>query len=295
MSNSSLHNKNHTAGEIKKAVQERYASAVTQKGGCCGPAESVQTSGCGCGPTRTNTAQVERGYSPEELAGLPADAVDNSFGCGNPLAFSGVRSGETVLDIGSGAGIDVLLASKIVGPEGRVIGLDFTPQMIEKARQNAAAAGVSNVEFRQGDAEQMPLDDNTADWIISNCVINLAPDKRKVFSEVFRVLKPGGRVSISDIVTTELPESIKGELSLWTSCVAGAIEEGEYLGIMREVGLVDVEVVSRRYYDKASMRGLLDEVLSEERDRKIADGLLEKHADAVHAIWSAKIVGRKPA
>ncbi|MDP2659989.1 MAG: arsenite methyltransferase [Dehalococcoidia bacterium] len=279
---------NHAPEEIKKLVQETYAAAVAQRGGCCG-----QSSGCGTGAVRTDIVQPGR-YSPEELAALPAGAVQNSFGCGNPLAFAGVSPGATVLDIGSGAGIDVLLASRIVGPAGRVIGLDFTPEMIERARRNAASAGVSNVEFRQGDAEQMPVEDGTVDWIISNCVINLAPDKRKVFSEVFRVLKPGGRVSISDIVTSNLPEDIRGEIGLWSSCIAGAIDETEYLRIMRDSGLVDVEVTSRRYYDEASVQGLLDEVVTAASELRRARVVLLQRADLARAIWSAKIVGRKP-
>lgn len=291
---SSLNNQDRTSDEIKKAVQDRYASVVTQRGSCCGPAQG-RGPAQGCGSTVTRSDLLEPGrYSADELASLPAEAVDNSLGCGNPLAFAGVREGDTVLDIGSGAGIDVLLASKIVGPSGRVIGLDFTPEMIDKARQNAAAAGASNVEFRLGDAERMPLEDNSVDWIISNCVINLAPDKRRVFSEVARVLKPGGRVSISDIVTSELPEEIRGEIALWTSCIAGAIEENQYLGIMRDAGLVDVEVTSRRYYDEATIRGLLSEVLPGEPDRERAGEMLWRHADAVRSIWSAKVVGRKP-
>lgn len=276
--------------EIKKAVQERYARAATQTmGGCCGP-----SSGCSPAAVRTDLLDPSR-YSPEELSGLPADAVEHALGCGNPLAFAGVTEGDAVLDIGSGAGIDVLLASRIVGPAGKVIGLDFTPEMIQKAWQNAAKAGVSNVEFRYGDAEQMPLEDSSVDWVISNCVINLAPDKRKVFSEVFRVLKPGGRVSISDIVTGDLPEAIKDQMGLWTRCIAGAIEEGEYLRTMREAGLVDVAVIARRRYDQASVLSLLEEILPDEAEQELARGLLRQGEGLVGNIWSAKVAGRKPA
>jgi len=277
------------AHQIKRAVRRRYAAAATRSpGGCCGPAT-------GCGPAATRPDLVELShYSPAELAGLPQDAVEHALGCGNPLAFAGVREGEVVLDIGSGAGIDVLLASKIVGPAGKVIGLDFTPEMIAKAQENAARVGASNVEFRYGDAEQMPLDDNSVDWVISNCVINLAPDKRRVFSEVYRVLKPGGRVSISDIVTAGLPEEVKGQLGLWASCIAGAIEEGAYLRTMREAGLVEVAVEARQHYDLASVGSLVDEVLPDKADREQARELLRRRQDLVKSLWSAKIVGRKP-
>lgn len=278
------------ADEIKKAVRERYAEAANQTlGGCCGSSSS-----CGSAAARPDLVELGR-YSPEELAGLPADAVEHAMGCGNPLAFAGVKEGEVVLDIGSGAGIDVLLASKIVGPSGRVIGLDFTPEMIARAQENAARAGVANVEFRFGDAEQMPLEDNSVDWVISNCVINLAPDKRKVFSEVFRVLKPGGCVSISDIVTGELPEAVQGQMTLWTRCIAGAIEEGEYLRTMRDAGLVDVQVLARQRYDKASVLALLEEVLPDKADRELARGLLRDGQGLIGRIWSARVTGRKPA
>ncbi|MDP2934905.1 MAG: arsenite methyltransferase [Dehalococcoidia bacterium] len=276
--------------EIKKAVRLRYASAATStSSGCCG-----RSTGCGPAKARPDLVEISH-YSPEELAGLPEDAVEHALGCGNPLAFSGVKEGEVVLDIGSGAGIDALLASKIVGPKGRVIGLDFTPEMIAKAQENVARAGVSNVEFRFGDADNMPLEDSSVDWVISNCVINLAPDKRRVFSEVFRVLKPGGSVSISDIVTAGLSEEVKSQIGLWTSCIAGAIEEEAYLGIMREAGLVDVSVAARQRYDQASVLELLEEMVQSQADRRLAKGLLGQGKEAVSKIWSAKIVGRKPA
>src|SRR3990172_7697115 len=161
----------HADDEIKRAVRERYAATVKDNTGCCGAPTR-----CGCGTSRPDLVDLAH-YTPEQLGSIPQDAVEHALGCGNPLAFAGVRPGDVVLDIGSGAGIDALLASKLVGPTGKVIGLDFTPEMIEKARENAARAGAANVEFRQGDAENMPVEDSSADWIISNCVINLAPDK----------------------------------------------------------------------------------------------------------------------
>ncbi|MBI4318037.1 MAG: arsenite methyltransferase [Chloroflexi bacterium] len=275
---------------MKQAVRERYAGAISEQGrGCCGAPSS-------CAPTTPARNQRHlAAYAPEELAQLPADAVEHSFGCGNPLSFAGVRPGDVVLDIGSGAGIDVLLASKIVGETGKVIGLDFTSEMIERGRENAAKAGVKNVEFRLGDAEAMPAEDASVDWIISNCVINLAPDKRKVFGEVFRVLKPGGRVSISDIVTAELPDDVRNDIALWTGCIAGAIEEDEYLRVMREAGLVDVQVIARQRYDEASVRSFLQSAELGLTDRQDLAKLLERGEGFFNRIWSAKIVGRKPA
>ena len=233
------------------------------------------------------------GYSPDDLAAVPADAVTYSFGCGNPLGFSGVRAGDVVLDIGSGAGMDALLAARLVGPAGKVIGLDMTPAMIAKATQNAERAGATNVEFRLGDAEQMPVADASVDWIISNCVINLAPDKRQVFGEIVRVLKPGGHVAISDIVTGELPQAVRQGLGAWAACVGGAINEDEYLETMRQVGLSDVQAIARQTYDVASVRGMIDEMAS---STSLPPELVEAvcSPDVVSQIWSARITARKP-
>ncbi|MDO8670227.1 MAG: arsenite methyltransferase [Dehalococcoidia bacterium] len=275
--------------KIKQAVRERYARTISQSGTCCCSSGSDS-----CGPVRTDLVQMAH-YNPDELEKLPTDAVENSLGCGNPLAFAEVQAGDIVLDIGSGAGIDVLLASRIVGPTGRIIGLDMTPEMIERARANAVRAGAANVEFRQGDADQMPVADANVDWIISNCVINLAPDKRKVFSEVYRVLKPGGRVSISDIVTGRLPNEVRNSMALWASCIGGAIPEAEYLGIMREMGLVDIEVASRQHYDVETIRALIASNFSSPADREMLDGLLANYRGLVGEFWSAKITARKPA
>jgi len=225
--------------------------------------------------------------------------VDNAFGCGNPAAFSDVKGGEVVLDIGSGAGIDCLIAASRVGPTGRVIGLDMTPAMIAKARENARQAGITNVEFRLGEAEAMPVADGSADWVISNCVINLAPDKKKVFREVARVLRPGGRVAISDIVFAddmpELPASLRNDPELYVACVAGAIPESEYLAAMRDAGLVDVAVTARMVYGEETLgaffRETLDRFEGGGRLESFLAGLKEAVADRV---WSARIVGRKP-
>ena len=176
-------------------------------------------------------------YAPADLAGLPPQAAELSLGCGNPVALASLRSGEVVLDIGSGAGLDVFLAARKVGPTGRAIGLDMTEAMIRRARQTAEQAGFSNVEFRLGDAEEMPLPDESVDVIISNCVINLTLDKGRVFREAYRVLRPGGRLMISDIVTDKpLPEPVRSDPEEWARCVGGAIPDEEYTRLITECG-----------------------------------------------------------
>ncbi|HIE26696.1 TPA: arsenite methyltransferase [Candidatus Poribacteria bacterium] len=235
--------------EIKKAVREHYAALVANKEGsesccardnCCESSEMEEA-------LEGNFAKL--GYTEEQISQIPLDAVENSFGCGNPLALAEINEGDVVLDLGSGAGIDVLLAAKRVGPKGKAIGLDMTPQMIEKARQNAAKMGADNVEFRLGEMEAMPIENNSVSLIISNCVINLSPDKDKVFSEAFRVLKPGGKMMVSDIVAKNLPRAIKSDMESWAGCIAGALEEEEYLEKIRRAGFADVAIVDRAKSD----------------------------------------------
>ena len=190
---------------------------------------------------RADIVLWDTGYTAEQIAAVPADAANLSLSCGNPTAMASLKPGETVLDIGSGAGIDALYAARRVGPEGRVIGLDMTPSMIERAQRNAAEAGAGQVEFRLGQAEAMPVEDGTVDVILSNCVINLAEDKGRVFEEAYRVLKPGGRVSISDMVTAgPLPMSLRSDPAMWAGCINGALPEQEYLDLVRQAGFVDV-------------------------------------------------------
>ena len=239
--------------QIKERVKEHYTKAVLARTGC-GPTsseEAAQGAGGCCGSSPL--VQLS-GYGAEELQKLPGDAVQSSFGCGNPVSFAGVEPGQTVVDIGSGAGIDCLLAAERVGRSGRVIGLDMTPIMIERATANAAAAGLSNVEFRLGDADSMPIEDDTADWIVSNCVINLAPEKKKVFSEAYRVLKPGGRISVSDIVAT-LPRVFRSAV-LYASCLSGALPEKDYLDAISAAGFGEATVVARHVYDVEQLAGL---------------------------------------
>ena len=285
--------------EIKEAVKQRYAGRIARPASsCCGPAQSspVQIGGSCCTPAATDAkkgrmAQVA-GYGEAELQRLPADAVQNSFGCGNPLAFAGVKPGQVVLDIGSGAGIDCLIAAERVGPTGRVIGLDMTPEMIERARQNVNEAGAANVEFRLGEAEKMPVEDGSVDWVISNCVINLSPDKPAVFREIARVLRPGGRISISDIVAEELPEAVRQSRDAWTGCLAGAISETEYANGLQAAGLREVRVASRLVYEASQLKGLFASSCCGVGDTGGDVGAL---ADAAAGkIWSGKFEGMKP-
>lgn len=222
---------------IKEAVREHYAQQARADTSCCA-SESC------CGPTQSVAERL--GYSGQELSCLPPDVACSSMGCGNPLAFSEIREGEVVLDLGSGTGLDVILAAHTVGETGRVIGLDMTPEMIERATRYAERAGVGHIaEFRLGEMEDMPVEDESVDLIISNCVVNLSPDKAKVFQEAFRVLKPGGRMLISDIVASNLPEALRNDISAWAGCLAGALEESEYLSVIRNAGFEDVAVVDR--------------------------------------------------
>ncbi len=229
--------------QIKAAVRKHYTEQIQSEASCCG---SATASSCCGGESASNTMLNVLGYTEKDLAALPAGVAATSFGCGNPLALAGIREGDVVLDLGSGAGMDVILTAQRVGARGKVIGLDMTPEMIERARANAQRAGVADIaEFRLGEMEDMPVEDASVDWIISNCVINLSPDKERVFREAFRVLKPGGRLMVSDVVAENLSQSVKNDLTAWAACVAGAIAEAEYLDIMRAVGFQEVAVLER--------------------------------------------------
>jgi SAM-dependent methyltransferase len=228
--------------DIKKHVRDRYARAVNTKTSCCGSGSSPCCGGQ-AGPDLEQMSQ-KVGYSAEELAVIPEDA-NLGLGCGNPTAIAGLKAGETVLDLGSGAGIDCFLAAAKVGPRGRVIGVDMTPDMIDKARENARQAGAKNVEFRLGEIENLPAADGSVDVIISNCVINLSTDKPRVFREAFRVLKPGGRLMVSDLALKKpLPKAVRESVDVYVACVAGAMVKEDYLGAIREAGFKDVAVVS---------------------------------------------------
>ena len=253
--------------DIKEAVRDRYAGAVTKNTSCCGSdVEAPASSSCGCGPTTPvalgSSVDTERlGYSADDLAALP-EGADLGLGCGNPLAMLGLREGETVLDLGSGAGIDCFIAARRVGPSGHVIGVDMTPEMIARARRNATAGGYDNVEFRLGEIEHLPVADGSVDAIISNCVINLVPDKRQVFADALRALKPGGRLSVSDIVLLgEVPVAIRDSVDAYVACLSGAILRDEYLGLLAEVGFHDIVVTSEKGFDLGDV--LADDLVEE--------------------------------
>lgn len=272
---------------IRKEVSKAYAQAVTAPAseGCCGGA---QTKG---------VAAKLAGYSDRELSDVPGDAAVNSFGCGNPVAFSEVRPGDVVLDLGSGAGIDLILAARKVGPSGRVIGVDMTDEMIERARQNVAASGFSNIEVRKGYIEDLPVEDNSVDWVISNCVINLSPEKPRVFKEIARVLKPGGRMLVSDIMVESLSEPLRKSKELYSSCIAGAIPEAEYLAGLLKAGLADVQVRSRLTYDSDQIRVIVDSEVEGGCGcgSPSADDLVRQaRRELAGRVWSANVFARKP-
>jgi ubiquinone/menaquinone biosynthesis C-methylase UbiE len=268
---------------VREQVSQAYAAALEQArrqegGGCCSSAVPV------------GVAAQTAGYSDEEKQAF-LDAAQSSFGCGNPLAFAGVEEGQTVLDLGSGAGFDLLIASQKVGPAGKVIGVDMTEEMLEAARKNAESAGVKNIELRKGTIEELPVEDASVDWVISNCVINLSPEKPKVFAEIARVLKPGGHFSVSDIVAEDLPQTLRDAAAAYSACIGGAISEREYVGGLRSAGLSEIEVTERSVYDEAQLMGMVGtdlEALGVPKD------LLDAQIPAVVGkVWSAKICGAK--
>jgi arsenite methyltransferase len=267
--------------ELKNQVRSRYAEAARKaaagsRADCgCGTAE-----GCGPAPEATKRDPITSDlYETGETGGLPEEAVLASLGCGNPTALASLAPGETVLDLGSGGGIDVLLSARRVGPGGKVYGLDMTDEMLELARENQAKAGISNAEFLKGDIEEIPLPDASVDVIISNCVINLAADKAKVLREAFRVLRPGGRFAVSDIVVRgEVPAEVRRSMELWIGCVAGALEEGEYRSLLREAGFVEIEVEPTRIYGRDDARALLES--AELRDEAFVEAAADRFMSA---------------
>ncbi len=275
------------ADDVRREVEQAYSERVTR------PNDGGLAKGA--------VAELA-GYTPEELAGLPTDAVENSFGCGNPVHMSDLQPGDVVLDLGCGAGIDLLLAAERVGPTGRVIGVDMSEAMLAKAAENARLAGAANVEVRRGIIEELPVEDGSVDWVISNCVINLSPEKPRVFREIARVLKPGGRMLVSDIVARDLPTELLAVPGLRASCVAGAIDEESYIAGLNEAGLVDVEVRARLVYDAEQIAVAAVEAVGVEA----VSGCGCVPADARAAItrevarrlqgsiWSGKFYGRKP-
>ncbi len=258
---------------IHETVREHYAERIKSSASCCG------SDNC-CSP-ESNL------YPADLLTTVPSDVSSTSYGCGDPITLASLQPGQTVLDLGSGAGLDCLLAAQKVGPEGRVIGVDMTPEMIERAKDNAKRVNATNVEFRQGYLEDIPVDSNTVDVVISNCVINLAPDKNKVFSEIMRVLKPGAKLAVSDIVTDgPLPVEVKKSLSARAGCIAGALDVREYKSMMEAAGLTDIEL-KPQYFDKA----MIDDAV---RDMKDIHELNQYSQDELYkSVFSAKISARK--
>ena len=229
--------------EIRQIVQEKYGAAALRTG--------AKTTSC-CDPITANL------YDADQTGELPQEAVQASLGCGNPTALAQLRAGETVLDLGSGGGIDVLLSARRVGPAGKAYGLDMTDEMLALARENQRKAGLGNVEFLKGEIESIPLPDNSVDVIISNCVINLSGDKDRVLREAFRVLKPGGRFAVSDVVVHgDVPAEVRRSMLLWVGCIAGALEDVEYLAKLRAAGFEDVQIEPTRVYDIEDARAFL--------------------------------------
>jgi len=226
--------------DMRKKVQEKYGQIAVSSGSCCGPAKS----GCCAAAPSAEKMSTAVGYSAADLASIP-EGANLGLGCGNPVALASLRPGETVLDLGSGGGIDCFLAARKVGPKGKVIGVDMTAEMIHLARENVQKSDLKNVEFRLGEIENLPLANESVDAAISNCVINLSPDKERVFSEIYLVLKPGGRMMVSDIVINgELSERVKESAAAYTGCVGGALKRDEYLAAIAKVGFTAVEIVA---------------------------------------------------
>jgi len=274
---------------IVSQVKKRYAEIAVTGGSCCGPAPAAreEAAGAGCCAREATGDGISRelGYSASALAGVPKEA-DLGLGCGVPIDHLKLAAGETVVDLGSGPGLDALLAAKQVGKTGRVIGVDMTPEMLERARATAEKARVSNVDFRQGRLERLPVESASVDAVTSNCVINLVPDKAVVFAEIARVLKPGGRVVVSDIVLDRpLPESVAKDVFAWCGCVAGATDRTEYLALVEAAGLGQVEVLKDVDYLAS-----LAKVAPEEADAMLAGWGVTRNdlAGTVHSItWRA--------
>ncbi|HEY4218983.1 MAG TPA: arsenite methyltransferase [Gemmatimonadaceae bacterium] len=279
-----------TIETIRDTVKERYGAiaqrvaegdAGESKDACCSPSSS----GC-CGSTSETWDPITSDlYDAGQTAGLPTEALLASLGCGNPTALAGLHEGDVVLDLGSGGGIDVLLSAKRIGPTGKAYGLDMTDAMLALALENAKKAGATNVEFLKGHIESIPLPSNTVDVIISNCVINLSGDKRTVLTEAFRVLKPGGRLAVSDIVVRgALADSVKANMPLWTGCVAGALEEQEFIDLLTQAGFTDASIEPTRMYTRDDAAALLT---GTGLDAALADGVEGK-------IMSAFVRATKP-
>ncbi|MBN1367764.1 MAG: arsenite methyltransferase [Dehalococcoidales bacterium] len=278
--------------DIKQSVREHYGNIAKESG--------TQSGSCGCSSTKSccgsgaasSTREISKniGYSDEDMDAVP-EGANLGLGCGNPVALASLKKGETVLDLGSGAGFDSFLAADRVGPEGRVIGVDMTSEMLERARENARKGGYKNIEFRLGEIENLPVADNAVDVIISNCVINLAPEKGRVFKEAFRVLKPGGRLMVSDIVLTRpLPEALKNSIQAYVGCVAGASKKEDYLNEIKKAGFTDIKVNKEDIYPVEDIVAQPDAMPIIKSARITEDTIKE----FVNAVLSVKVSAVKP-
>ncbi len=274
---------------IRKMVRDLYGQVALGQGSCCGRPE---TPACGCGgDAGARQESNARGYSDEQIASVP-DGANLGLGCGNPVALAALEKGQTVLDLGAGAGFDCFLAARAVGPEGRVIGVDMTPEMLDKARVNAEAGGFSNISFRLGEIEHLPVADASVDVVISNCVINLSPDKPRVFAEALRALRPGGRLMISDIVLLKpLPDALRDSVSAYVGCVAGAVLRDDYLAMLSAAGFQEVTVCSETAWaeDLPTQDPLVASILKETRLTPA------EAADIGRSIVSLQVSARKAA
>lgn len=276
--------------DIKEAVRDRYAGHATKATSCCSPSVTRAGAASCCGSTGASVSE-QLGYDADDLAGIP-EGADLGLGCGNPLALLELRVGDTVVDLGSGGGIDCFIAAKQVGATGRVIGVDMTPEMIARARRNAESVGATNVEFRLGEIEHLPVEDGTVDAIISNCVVNLVPDKEQVFRDAFRVLKPGGRLSVSDIVVLgEMPLQIRDSAEAYVSCLSGAILRDEYLRLIEAAGFTGVTVTDEKSF-------ALDDVVADDIVEEFArqSNASREELEAAAALFqSIRVSAKKPA
>jgi SAM-dependent methyltransferase len=260
---------------VRKAVRERYGALALTPSSCCGSKPETM---CNCGDI----------YPKAEIVSLPSEAVAVSAGCGNPTAIASLKPGMTVVDLGSGGGIDCFLSARKVGAKGKVYGIDATPEMIHRARKTARENGYDNVEFRLGEIEHMPLEAGVADVVISNCVINLSPNKQQVFDEAFRVLKPGGRLAVSDIVLLkDLPENIRKDMRAWSECVSGAVSEKEYTGAMSKAGFERIKVEERVIYTHEQLSDYL-------KDTDLSEPSKIAKIDLSDLVASYKISALKP-
>lgn len=277
--------------DIKKSVRESYGKIAVNEGSCCGSDQSQ----CGDGPDVQEVDSRSIGYTDDQIKSVP-EGSNLGLGCGNPTAFSSIKEGETILDLGSGAGFDCFLASEKTGKSGRVIGVDMTVEMIDKARQNMLKGNYKNVEFRLGEVENIPVQNNHIDLIISNCVINLSPDKQRVFQEAFKVLKPNGRIMVSDMVLQgDLPDEVRKSAAAYAGCISGAIRESEYLEKIKTAGFIDVKVVERTKPASIDREGALKPGTMSNRSKSETETRDAFHDTALQvSVSSIMVSARKP-